>query len=407
MNRDPRLGLGPDHDGTIVEVEGRRVVAVERRTIGDSLPADRLDCADTYLEPGRVNAHTHIYSGLAPLGIPEPDPPPDNFVQILERLWWRLDRALDEASLEASARLYVAEALLAGTTTLIDHHESPDFIDGSLELLADVCQELGIRAVLCYGATERNGGRREAERGLAECRRFIRNNRRPLVRGVVALHASFTVSDETVAEAAALCSELDTVLHVHLAEDTADVADARRRGYEGPLERLLRFDALPPGSILAHCVHCRRSQVRSATDHRLWIVQNPRSNRGNEVGYPEALAAGARVALGTDGYPADMDAEAAALAAEAEAHGDDPEAVLRRLDGGHRLAGELFEETFAPLAVGTEADLVAMENGTARHVVVAGRRVVEDGQLLTGDLDEIRAHAREQAPRLWERMRSL
>ncbi|MEE8143071.1 MAG: amidohydrolase family protein, partial [Planctomycetota bacterium] len=166
--------------------------------------------------PGWVNAHTHIYSALAPLGMPDPEPPPENFVQILERVWWRLDRALDRDSLRASARLYAAEALLAGTTTLIDHHESPEFIEGSLDVLADACQELGIRALLCYGATERNGGREEAERGLAECRRFIESNTRPQLRGLIGLHASFTVSDETIRQAAELCQDLDTVLHVHL-----------------------------------------------------------------------------------------------------------------------------------------------------------------------------------------------
>lgn len=401
------LLLGPDHDGLILALAGEHVATRQRSATRDAPPADRLECGDSYLEPGRVNAHTHIYSGLAPLGMPQPEVPPENFVQILERIWWRLDRALDEASLRASARLYAAEALLAGTTTLIDHHESPNFIDGSLDVLADACQELGVRAVLGYGATERNGGRDEGRRGLAECRRFLRHNDRPLVRGVVALHASFTVSDETIQEAAALCRELEAVMHVHLAEDLADVADARRRGYSGPLERLLELDALPAGSILAHCVHCSRKQVETAERGRLWIVQNPRSNRGNEVGYPGALGASRRVALGTDGYPAQMDDEAAALEAEAAAHGEDLAAARRRLEGGHALAGERFGERFAPLAAGAAADVVAMDNGTARHVVVAGRPVVRDGRLLTADLEEIRAHAREQAPRLWERMRAL
>ena len=214
--------------------------------------------------PGFVNAHTHIYSALAPYGMPPAAPPPENFVQILERVWWRLDRALDERSLRASARLYAAESLLYGTTTLIDHQESPAFIEGSLDVLADACQEFGIRAVLCYGATDRNGGREEGRRGLAECRRFLRENQRPLVRGVVGLHASFTCSDETLREAGELARELATVVHVHMAEDRADVEDARRRGYEGPLERLLANEALPPGSIMAHGVHLEPAQVRMA-----------------------------------------------------------------------------------------------------------------------------------------------
>jgi cytosine/adenosine deaminase-related metal-dependent hydrolase len=291
---------------------------------------------------GFVNAHTHLYSGLAPLGLPAPEPPPQDFVQILERVWWRLDRALDHRALRAAARFYVADALRRGTVGLVDHHESPGCIEGSLDVLADACQELGMPAVLCYGATERNGGPDEARRGLAECRRFIQANRRSHVRGVVGLHASFTVSDDSIAAAAALCRELGTVLHVHVAEDRADVEDARRRGWPGPLERLRALDALPAGSILAHGVHLDEGQVRLAASLGCWIVQNPRSNRGNRVGYPAALGASARVALGTDGYPSDGADETAALLDDARAHGDDAGSAARRPEQGHQLLGERF-----------------------------------------------------------------
>lgn len=349
---------------------------------------------------GAVNAHTHLYSGLAPLGMPTPEPPPKSFVEILERVWWRLDRALDEASLRAAARLYVAHALLAGTTTLVDHHESPRFIEGSLDVLADVCQELGIRALIGYGATERNGGEEEARRGLAECRRFLGENRRPLVKGAVGLHASFTVSDETIREAGALCRELGTVLHVHVAEDTADVEDARNRGYAGPLERLLELDAALPGSILAHGVHLGPGQIRRAQEHRLWLVQNPRSNRGNRVGYPQALGASSRVALGTDGYPSDMGAEEAVLFQEARGHGEDLLRVAERGPAGRMMVAELFGET-------PEHDRVVVGVDGVEDVAVAGRLVVEKGRLLGGDLEEIRAKAREEAGQLWSRMAAL
>ena len=163
----------------------------------------RLGCTwdEVIARPGDVNAHTHLYAGLAPLGMPEPRKRPSTFVQGLERTWWKLDRALDEKSLRASARLYIAEALSLGTTFLVDHHESPGFIDGSLDVLADAAEELGIRLAVCYAATERNGGRAEAKAGLAESRRFIKKNKRTLVRGMVGLHAGFTVTDETIAEA--------------------------------------------------------------------------------------------------------------------------------------------------------------------------------------------------------------
>ena len=350
--------------------------------------------------PGAVNAHTHIYSGLAPFGIPAPEPEPETFLHILERLWWLLDLALDEESLRASARLYVAEALLAGTTILVDHHESPRSIDGSLDILGGVCEELGVRAVLCYGATERNGGREEARAGLDECRRFIESNRRFGVRGVVALHASFTVSDETVRESAELCRELGTVMHVHMAEARSDVLDAQRRGYAGPLERLLELEALPPGSILAHGVHLDENQVRLAESHRLWLVQNPRSNRVNRVGYPSALAASSHVAVGTDGFPARMEDEAAALREVASEHGDSEAVVTARLAEGQVMAAELLGDEIG-------RDEVVRDAGGVRRVTIGDRLVVDDGTLLTGDIDEIRGEAARQAPRLWARMAEL
>jgi cytosine/adenosine deaminase-related metal-dependent hydrolase len=341
--------------------------------------------------------------------MPSPRVAPENFVQILERVWWRLDRALDERSLRASARLYVAEALLLGTTTLVDHHESPEFIEGSLDVLADACQELGARALLCFGATERNGGRDEARRGLAECARFIRENQRPLVRGVVGLHASFTVSDETLHEAAALCHELKTLMHVHMAEDQADVRDAKQRGYAGPLERLVVCRALPAGSILAHGVHLDGFQVRQAEQRGCWLVQNPRSNEGNRVGYPQALWESRHVALGTDGYPSDMPAEQAALERRARMHAGAAEvqAAASRLGAGRELAAELFG---AEALAGDAVEFEPRDQGQparARRVGVAGRVVVEGGRLVAADLEEIRAHAREEAARLWRRMEAL
>lgn len=303
----------------------------------------------------------------------------------------------------------MSRALLAGTSGLIDHHESPNFIEGSLDVLADACQDLGMRAVLCYGATERNGGRAEAARGLAECRRFIRENRRPLARGVVGLHASFTVSDETIREAGQLCRELGTVMHVHLAEDAADVADANDRGYAGPLERLLALNALPPGSLLAHGVHLSADQVRAASDRGRWFVQNPRSNRNNRVGYAGALRHAPLVALGTDGFPANMLDEWDALVECAADHGDD--GVEERLPAGRTLLALFFDP-----AGGQNADAHAVEGGV-RHwaeaeqrrcverLIVDGRAVVEHGRLLTGNERAIEAEARAEAERLWTRMR--
>ena len=334
-----------------------------------------------------VNAHTHLYSGLAPFGMPAPDMPPRNFVEILERIWWRLDRALDERSLRAAARYYVAAARNAGTAVLVDHHESPGLIEQSLDVLADACAEFGMAAALCYGATERNGGRVEAERGLAECRRFVRGNRRPGVIGLVGLHASFTVSDETIRDAGNLCRELGVPLHVHLAEDGADVRDARQRGFAGPLERLIALGALVPGSILAHGVHLTADQVKRASDAGCWFVQNPRSNANNRVGYPRGLVASDRVALGTDGFASDMLAEARALEQETVREGDAEAAAAARLEAGWNLVEELFGER-APAAPGRQRSTL-----TPRPVTAVPATVIQ----------QLEAEARTEAARLWQR----
>lgn len=396
-----RGALGPS-----LGVEGAVLVDPTGRAV-----TERLDCAwdpRVTVRPGAVNAHTHLYSALAPFGLPGPKQRPENFLQILERVWWRLDRALDERSLRASARFAVADALLHGTTTLIDHHESPGFIDGSLDVLADAAQELGQRLAVGYGATERNGGLLEARQGLAECDRFLASNRRPLVRGLVALHASFTVSDEALRQAGALAREHRARVHVHVAEDRADVEDARRRGFAGPLERLLALEALPPGSVLAHGVHLDVAQVRRAEAQGLWLVQNPRSNEGNRVGYPAALAASAQVALGTDGWPSNMADEAAALLRLGRAQGEPEEALRRRQHDGHRLASGLFGAFLGHLEPDAAADVaVGVPGEPPRHVLVAGRCVVRDGRLVNADLDALHAEAQAAATGLWQRMEAL
>ena len=396
MALTPPLSIGPDRLGRSVAVANGLVVA--------AAPPDavRLACAQGEIESGAVCAHTHLYSGLAHHGMPPASPAPETFLQILERVWWRLDRALNEEILRASAMDYVARALLAGTTTLVDHHESPNVIEGSLEILADVCEQLGVRALLCYGASERNFGAAEGRRGLDECRRVPAS---PLVRGLVGLHASFTVSDDTIGAAGRLAEELGTVIHVHVAEDAADVADAVARGYPGPLERLERLGALPRGSILAHGVHLNGEQVRRCDELGCWLVQNPRSNEGNRVGYALNLSRSSRVALGCDGWEADMAAEEAALIRLAGLHGDAN--AGGRLRNGHVLIAERFAADPEPLQPGALADVVVRQAGAVRHVIVGGRVVVADGVLRAGDFDSIAAQARQQAGRLWQRMAEI
>jgi hypothetical protein len=199
---------------------------------------------------------------------------------------------------------------------------------------------------------------------------------------VVGLHASFTLSDDAIRSAGAIARELGTVVHAHVAEDVADVEDARARGYASPLSRLLELGALPEGSILAHGVHLSDEEVCSCEERGLWLVHNPRSNRRSGVGYARALRHSSRVALGTDGLPSDMRAEKQALAEDARANGESPVRVAARLDAGQSLVAERF----AP-AADVDAE-VATGNAS-----VAGREVVRDG-VLRGHRGNSRARTR-------------
>lgn len=239
-----------------------------------------------------------------------------------------------------------------------------------------------MRAVLCYGATERNGGMDEAAHGLEECHRFLTSNHRPLVRGVVGLHASFTVSDETIREAVTLARALSTVLHLHVAEDRVDVHDALERGYAGVVDRLDKLGAMIPGSIFAHGVHLTVDEVERCAANGCWLVQNPRSNRGNRVGYPTFLAHSDRVALGTDGFPADMRAEEEVLLDLANRADDDLTHARSRLEAGQRL----IEERFGNGDEGTGTPPARLDESPMRA---------------------IRDEAEAEAERLWERMRDL
>lgn len=347
--------------------------------------------------PGWVNAHTHVYAGLTDQALAAAGGGPrESYLERMWRTWWRLDRALDERVLRAIARAYVAESLLHGTTALVDHHESPNFIEGSLDVLADVCEELGMRALLSYAATERNGGREEARRGLAECRRFITTNERELVRGVVGLHASFTLSDETLREASELALRLGTVVHVHVAEDRHDVLDARRRGFESPLSRLASAGALPPGSIVGLGVHLGEESVRAAGERGLWIVQCPRANELAGGVHPTSFAASELVALGTDGLPSDPVEESQALYFAAWSREESVERAMGRARAGELLLAERFGPGLAHKA---EVSL--------GHLEVGGRSIVRDGRLQTGDMEEIAAKAIEAAELVAQRMAAL
>lgn len=390
----------------------------------------RLDCGGCLIVPGNACAHTHLYSALA-RGMPYRLPAPTSFLEILQRVWWRLDRALDEKSVRASALAGGLAALLAGTTTLVDHHASPNAIDGALDVIAEALGELGLRSVLCYEVTDRDGPA-GARAGVAENQRFLRRSAAgafPLARGMVGAHASFTLSADSLGACADLAASAGTGVHIHVAEDATDGSDARARFGTGVVHRLAAAGALTSRSLLAHCVRLGSGEAGEVNASGAMVAHNCRSNLSNGVGRAPVRDL-ARLALGTDGIDADMFAES--QAAYLRLREDDvlasPAWAVARLAEGARFAGAAFgEPALGSIAPGAPADLVVLGYApptplTAANVVghwafglhvglvrdvVAGERVLADGAPTRVDAGQLLGGARSAAAALWEQMAGI
>jgi cytosine/adenosine deaminase-related metal-dependent hydrolase len=335
--------------------------------------------------PGLVCAHHHLYSALA-RGMPAPPRTPTSFREILEQVWWRLDRALDLEILAASARLGALEALESGTTAIVDHHESPEAIEGSLSVIADACAEVGVRVVCAYGVSDRHG-HDGALRGLEENRRFLAAGGR----GLVGVHAAFTCDDGTIEAAAGLARERGVGVHVHVCEGPDDA---------GAPDRLRPYAA--PDWLLAHAV-----QLPTADGLQGTIVHNPFSNLNNAVGYADPARFTNPVALGTDGIGAQM-LETFRLAYALQRSVDvtaTPETAWGWLATGWDLVPEARDDRVAwsyepidPWHVAFTPEIRPFE------VEVGGETVLANGRPTRVDPAEIRAKAREQAVRLHRRL---
>ncbi len=395
--------------------------------------ASLYDARGQILMPGNICAHTHFY-GMYSRGMAIPGEPAARFSQILNNLWWPLDQALDEEATRLSALVCLVDAIKHGTTTLIDHHASPNFLTGSLNAIGEEVEKAGLRASLCYETTDRYGEAKTQE-SIEENVSFIKSvadGSRPLLRAAFGLHAPHTVSTATLEASLKALSGLNAGIHVHVSESTDDREILQKRGDGLPVEWLAKHGALNEKSIIVHAVHVEESEIQTLAQSRAWVTHQPRSNMNNAVGVAKTeamLEAGIKVCLGNDGFSNAMwDEWRAAYLLHKIAH-EDP----RRM-GGYTItdmaiynnaafASQMFDLPLGILATGAAADLMLVDyhpptpmtadnlpwhilfgfrDNMVTGTIVNGQWLMRDRQLLTLNETEIAAHARELAPKVWE-----
>jgi len=417
------------HDaGVLVEDDRIAAVAGYQELLELYPDAERIDARGAVIMPGLTNAHTHLY-GLFARGFAFQGPAPRSFRQILESVWWKLDKALTREAVHLSALYGLADHLRCGVTTVVDHHASPSYIGGSLDEIARAAEALGIRACLCYEVTDRNGLSQAAE-GIAENVRFLKERRLPALFG---LHASFTLSDETLLACRRAADDLGAGFHIHLAEGPEDPADSLERSGQRTAHRLLKAGILRPGTFVGHGVHLDAEEISILAYSGAVLTHQPHSNMGNAVGFPRILQMrerGVKVALGTDGYTPDM-LETLRAAAALHSHatatpsagvGEFAEVLLHN---NPRILSETFGLPLGRLEPGAAADLVitdyrpptpvsegnfpyhlffGLSPAHVRTVLVAGKVVVTDHRLVGVDEEAMAKQAQSVAAQVWKQI---
>ena len=406
-----------------------------------------LDAKDQLVMPGNICAHTHFYGAFA-RGMAIPGDPPKDFPEILERLWWKLDKALTLDDVRCSALVCLIDAVKHGTTTLIDHHASPNAIDGSLDVIAEAVNQAGLRACLCYEVTDRDGPER-MKAGIAENVRFVKSqisksqNPKPVVSEVepsqiaatFGLHASLTLSNETLE---ACRNAHNGGFHVHIAEHEADEYDSLKKSGTRAVDRLGHFGILGPRTIAAHCVHIDYREAELLRETGTWVTHQPRSNMNNAVGAADIdglLRVGIKTCLGNDGFSNAMWEEWKAAYLLHKVTSRDPRRAggynikAMAIDNNAALANMFFPDAkLGVLEPNAAADLIfvdyhpttpltagnlpwhiifGFESSMVTTTICNGKVLMKDRQLLFLDEAEITAKSRELAAKVWERYSAL
>lgn len=397
---------------------------------------EMLDARGRLLMPGLINAHMHFYStfarGIAMTGAPK------NFSEILQMLWWKLDRILDDEAVFYSALVPAISAIKNGVTAVIDHHASPNALDGSLDQIEAALAKTGLRASLCYEISDRDG-EKIAAAGLAENERYIKKCRAAkakdaghLFGGMIGLHASFTLENNTLENAGALAQDLQTGCHIHVLEDGADQVESRKKYKMGVIDRLRYFQILRPQSIAVHGIHLSEKDKNSLAESGCAVVHNPQSNMNNAVGRTDIfglLERGVLLGLGTDGMSPSIvpDARTGNLIHKHDLQTStvawqeiqtmllhNNPAIFERVTGQRvgrlqvgGLADLILVDYFPPTPLTAENFwghfLFGIADAVVDTTIINGKIVMREGKIAGIDEAEISAKAREAAQRVWRK----
>lgn len=373
-----------------------------------------IDCEGKFVTKSFVVGHHHAYSALS-RGMPAPKKSPNNFHEILQYIWWNLDKALDKDMVEASALATALACAKSGSSFVIDHHASPNYIKGSLELMTKAFEKVGLSHLLCYEITDRDG-MDKAQEGLDETENYLQNHQ-----GLVGLHASFTVGNATMKKAADIMRKYDSGVHIHVAEDGHDQNQCEEQYGKRVLERLQDFGVLDSSkSILGHCLHLSEKEREIIKNSKAFVVQNMESNLNNNVGLFNTKGMGDRIMLGTDGMHSDMirSAQSAFFSGQAQDTIDFVSAYQRfrkaheylktngfKGDGENNLVimdyptpTEMNEQNFlGHFIFGWSSNYVT-------HLISNGKLIMNDRLIQTVDEKEILDFTKEQAHRLWNKL---
>lgn len=411
-------------------IEDGMIKEIGQIVTGNSVD-ETIDLNGKTVLPGMINAHAHLYSALA-VGMPYPKGNPTNFTEVLEQVWWILDRALDKESTKASFESGLLDHLRHGVTTVFDHHSSQNYVAGSLELLAETAKQFGMNISGAFEMTDRNGAR-TFQASLEENIRFYKvHNHSETVRPLMGLHASFTLSDESLKHIAEhLKHESNWGIHVHTAEDKADQTDAENRGYSSVIQRLDSFGLLNENSLVIHGIHFQPGDSEMLKRSGAMLVHNPSSNANNRVGMTSSeLIENLNAGLGTDGMQGSMLAEAkeGSLIRSSHLPGGSPSVNYAELlfKNNPAIATTLFNRKIGRLDPGYSADLAIFDYHprTKFHagnwighalfgldkpsdVMTAGLFRIRDYKFTEISEIEILDNARVQSNRLWKKMDAL